>query len=139
MDASEMVRQLKVKQQSIRDLLPRLQRELALIDKTIRDFEDLVSKGYTLDVEVPPELAHLVNELPSGATTKETRVPLAQRRAALLNFLMAHGPATRAQIVAATGIPAGSLSALLAEDEFASTQYGTWHVKGTPGNSEEDD
>jgi hypothetical protein len=140
MDAAEMVRQLKVRQSSIVELLPKLHEELEQIQNTVRELEGLLGKGYVVDVPIPLELAHLLKELPTPTSRpKETRLPLSVRRMALRKYLAENGPATRSQIMAATGIPAGSLSALLGEDDIATTQHGMWHLKGTAANIEEDD
>ncbi len=138
MDAAEMVKQLTTRRDSIRELLPKLTQELEQIDAKVRELEDLLGKGYTLDVPIPPELAHSLQDNPE-TRAKEARIPLAQRRLALLHFLAKNGPSTRTQILAGTGIPAGSLSALLADPEIVSAGHGIWRLRGTPDTPHEDE
>ena len=131
MDATEMVKQLAARRNSILG-------ELKLITAKISELEELLSRGYTVDVPIPPELKHALQDS-SPTRPKETRIPLSARRVALRDFLASAGPSTRAQIVAGTGIPAGSLSALLANPEIESTTHGQWKLRGTPDAPHEDD
>ncbi len=56
------------------------------------------------------------------------RVPLEQHKAKLVIFLKDRGPATRREIASATGIPMGSLSHLLIEDDFIKVSHGLWDL-----------
>lgn len=58
------------------------------------------------------------------------RVPLSVHKRALVAFLREHGPASREEIAAKTGIPAGSLSALLRRrGVFEKVKRGVWKLK----------
>ena len=72
------------------------------------------------------QLEQLIGECRKPPDREEKRVPLETHRAALIEYLTRVGSATRAEITASTGIPAGSLSQLLAGDEFHSPRYGEW-------------
>jgi hypothetical protein len=106
---------------------------LGQIDTAIRLIDDLLrSNGVEVDVPAPAgvELSNLIES--QSATVKPARVPLAQRRDVLRSYLAVNGPATRAEILTNTDIPAGTLSALLARDEFERTPHGDWRLKGSP-------
>lgn len=66
-----------------------------------------------------------------------SRVTLAERRAALRAYLLHRGPATRARILADTGIPPGSLSHLLAAGGFVSARHGVWSAAGVTAMGED--
>jgi hypothetical protein len=59
---------------------------------------------------------------------KQPRVPLTERRLMLVEFLKKYGPQTRAAILAKTGIPNGSLAALLNKPEFSRDADGRWSL-----------
>jgi hypothetical protein len=59
---------------------------------------------------------------------EEKRTPLHRHRENLIAFLAAHGPATRKEIVEATGIPPGSLSLLLRDEQIEQVRHGTWRL-----------
>jgi hypothetical protein len=61
------------------------------------------------------------------------RTPFAEHRQRLIQFLANNGPATRNEITAITGIPPGSLSALLTNADFESAGKGYWRLQGTEG------
>ena len=105
MDAFEMVRLLKVRRNAILHQLPQdALRELEAIDEKIRLIDDALR-------------------------AKPARVPLTLRRELLRVYLRTQGPTTRAQILTDTGIPAGTLSALLADPEFESSAHGLWQLR----------
>lgn len=140
MDAFEVVRQLKARRNAIllEHLPSHLLREVDEIEAAIRQIDDvLLKQGVGADAAIPPPLSHLIDEK-LAAVQKTTRVPLAQRRETLRTYLTARGPATRAQIVTDTGIPAGTLSALLSDSEFESIGYGLWRLTPPqlPGTTE---
>ena len=110
-DPFERVRLLKVRRNQILQKLPEAdRRELEEIDATVQAIDRAVAQhGY-----------------------RPQRVPLSQRRQVLRDFLAAHQPATRADILAGTNIPAGTLSALLAEPEFSSSSHGLWGLTPPP-------
>jgi hypothetical protein len=59
------------------------------------------------------------------------RIPLHEQKAKLIAFMQTIGrPVNRAMIMSNTGIPAGSLSALLSEKEFEQFEHGFWGLKG---------
>jgi hypothetical protein len=58
------------------------------------------------------------------------RASLADHKKKLIAFFTEHGPAHRGEIVNKTGIPLGSLGALLRESEFESHERGLWALKG---------
>lgn len=129
MDAFEMVRQLRARRNAIINHLPApLQKELEEIDATIREIDDVLRRrGHQIDVSVPDPVAHLVDT--TVVPPRPSRRPLAHRREALREYLAAKGLATRAQITADTGIPPGTLSALLTEPEFETVGSGLWRIQ----------
>ena len=50
------------------------------------------------------------------------------RREELADYLKAHGPKTRLEIVTQTGIPAGTVSFCLKDKRFAKNRDGKWHL-----------
>jgi hypothetical protein len=46
----------------------------------------------------------------------------------LRNFLIAHGPSKRAEIIARAGMPKGTIASLLNRDEFVRRSDGKWQV-----------
>ena len=87
--------------------------------------------------EVSPDLVdeyRNLGRLIKGVLEEESRyvrsrISMSAHRETLVQFLRERGPTARAEIVAKTGIPSGSLSELLRDDEFASPARGVWAVK----------
>ena len=50
------------------------------------------------------------------------------RKEELVDFLKAHGPKTRVDIVNQTGIPAGTVSFCLRDNRFSKTEDGRWQL-----------
>ncbi len=50
------------------------------------------------------------------------------RKEELAEFLKAHGPKTRMEIVNQTGIPAGTVSFCLKDKQFAKNEEGKWNL-----------
>ena len=50
------------------------------------------------------------------------------RKEQLTEFLKAHGPKTRMEIINQTGIPAGTVSFCLKDKQFAKNGEGKWHL-----------
>lgn len=123
-----MVRQLKARRSAILDHLPaELLNEFEAIETTIRQIDVLLRQhGEKVDVPIPSHLAGLVDE---NARPKGTRQPLTVRKKTLFDFLTQHGPATRAEILAGTDIPQGTLSALLTDEMFVKVDEGRWGVR----------
>lgn len=131
MDAFELVRHMKIRRVEILETLPPdLRAEFDYLEQMIQFADELLKKnGPHVDMPVPAPLAHLVPIAP-----KPSRVPLFQRRHVLKEYLAASGPATRGQILKDTGIPAGTLSALLLErTDFEQTDEGLWAVRQQSG------
>ncbi len=59
-------------------------------------------------------------------TLPESRMPLIRRKQKLLAFLRRNGPSTRREMAAETGVPSGSLTALLVMEEFQQVSHGLW-------------
>jgi hypothetical protein len=74
---------------------------------------------------------HLLTSDEFGQQLKE-RTPMSAHKKRLIDFLHDARMATRAQILASTGIPEGSLSQLLREPEFEQMERGTWRLKDWP-------
>ena len=63
--------------------------------------------------------------VPSGVS----RLPLVIRSEQVATFLAQHGPASRAEITEATGVPSGSLSEVLKLGPFEQKRRGLWGLK----------
>ena len=50
------------------------------------------------------------------------------RKEELADFLKAHGPKTRMEIINQTGIPAGTVSFCLKDKQFEKNEEGKWHL-----------
>ncbi len=75
---------------------------------------------------VPPEPPQDVNL----TVTEGKRVPMAEHRKRLIQFIRNKGQCTRAGMISGTGIPEGSISALLSNSEdFEQVQHGLWKLK----------
>lgn len=99
-------------------------RELGIALRRVQAEQLQISK----DRRVQSEGAY-ATEKESGLFVPPPRIPLATHRKKLIEFLSKHGQATRTEITAKTGIPAGSLSELLSGDEFKQLQRGFWALK----------
>lgn len=62
------------------------------------------------------------------ATSVGTRLPLAVQKEKVIRFLDNNGPMPRSTILSMTGVPAGSLSALLKGKEFKQNDTGNWEL-----------
>src|SRR5437899_2286908 len=54
------------------------------------------------------------------------RLPLSISKQKLIEFLSRYGSATRVEINRETGIPLGSLSTILSDEEFVQSRRGVW-------------
>jgi hypothetical protein len=63
------------------------------------------------------------------AADRDVRLPLAVRRRQLAEFFKEYGPSARGRITEITGIPDGSLSAILKQPEFEQKVRGLWGLK----------
>lgn len=128
MNGFQIVRRLKARRSAILEHLPpHLLTEFEEIEAAIRQIDLLLQKeGQNVDVPIPTRFAGLVDD---DTRAKETRTPLAQRRQTLYDFLSRRGPATRAEILAGTDIPQGTLSALLSDEMFVKVEENKWAAR----------
>jgi hypothetical protein len=149
MDVSLILANLRSRKERLRSQVAKGQREIDEIAVTIRHLEReaarMADAGPQEQRQEPPDL-YAGCEMPGFAAgesaesrpdvrepepaASEPRTPLSARRAALMEYLTKHGPSTRGAILNGTGIPAGSLSALLArggeEGWLRKTTKGEW-------------
>ncbi len=135
-DLFDMVRRLRVRRNEIVELLnriaPELIRELESIDTTVREIDLVLLKhGY------PRSSPGLASSVVEPVPPKAGRVPLSQRREVLREYLRKRGRATRVQILEETGMPAGTLSALLQENGFTQVGHGLWSLSPASGPEHE--
>ncbi len=115
----EVVRLLKAKKAALLE-------EVDRIDRMILEIDTLLVKGGHQpepDIQTTPKRER-VNQI--EAIVRRSRD---HSRSRLVEFLMRTGQATRQDILAQTGIPPGTLSALLGEDQFESREHGVWRLK----------
>lgn len=67
----------------------------------------------------------------SKSKAMPARIPLSVHKQRLIEFLAKNGESTRGDIIAGTGIPAGSLSELLRGEEFVQADRGFWNLRET--------
>jgi hypothetical protein len=129
MEAFDMVRVLKARQNAILEALPpELLSEFREIEATLRYIdEQLVKHGPGVKVDVGPRIQQLLEQ--PDSPLKAVRVPLAIRRIALQEYLARHGPASRADILLNTRMPPGTLSVLLNEPHVERGEDGLWRLK----------
>jgi hypothetical protein len=140
--AFEVIRTLKARQSAILDSLPvELRDEYLEIESFVRYADQVVfQNGASVRLPIPERFQHLFtrshmspddHEAVAAARTRlllAGRVTLGQRREALRRYLASFGPATRGRILRDTGIPPGTLSTLLTEDEFEKSEDGLWQL-----------
>lgn len=51
------------------------------------------------------------------------------RRTQLIEYLKAHGPTKRADLIVKSGIPAGTLASLLRDEAFKQVKRGVWRLR----------
>ncbi len=138
MDVQKILDRLKRRRREILSQLPpALSSEFRELETTIGCVEKEVALLRT-SAPLPESSGGLFDrpspDPPSEPDQSVRPVPLAERKTALLEYLNAHGPKSRADILHATGIPAGSLSALLtrgtAEGSLVRSADGLWAVTG---------
>jgi hypothetical protein len=150
MDANELIKVWKVRREEIyKKLPPELYLELKELNAAIRKANETIkrlgaAKQTTSNGPIPnqPRLVMPVNRLaptqtiPVNRSTprqelteeKRARIPLSQRKIALIQYLKNNKGATRAKILNDTGIPNGSLGMLLQNEDFINSN-GHWMVK----------
>lgn len=130
MNAKELVRRWKERQSQILAMLPEaIRAEYLELTVAIRraEAEFAESKRATSDNgRSAPDgglgFADVVEKL-------SQRVPLESRKKQVAEFLLAHGPASRSQILSSVSIPNGSLAnVLLDKDMFEQNAEGMWKV-----------
>jgi hypothetical protein len=133
MDAFDMVRLLRVRQNAILDCLPdALCREYQEIESAIRHIDGLLAeKGAAVKIDLPSRVREILEQR-GGVNLQPSRVPLVQRRLVLEDYLRTFGPAKRGQILMNTKIPPGTLSTLLQNVLFEKTTDGLWRIKEQP-------
>src|SRR6266567_7831880 len=117
MDVHKVLDRLRQRRREILSQLPpRLNSEFRDLETTIGCVEQEIASLRPSPAQpesscglFDPPRPRPVPELNDDART----VPLAERKIALVKYLNEHGPKSRADILRETGIPAGSLSALL--------------------------
>lgn len=122
--SNELIRRWRERQQEILQKLPAdLIEEFNRLGALIQGVTD-EEKRLALEQRKQRQIKSDVSSSFSAA-----RVPRGIQKNKLIDFLTKHGPATRPQMAAQTGIPIGTLSTLLSTEEgFAQVERGLWTV-----------
>jgi hypothetical protein len=122
-DALELIQYWKKRRREILESLPPEQlREYRQLGVSIK----LAYKGIAGAVQEKMNNLHTKDravEAPSG------RVPFHDRKKQIVDYLRDKGPSHRGEIIAETGIPAGSLSVVLQDADFENVGRGLWKAK----------
>jgi len=149
MTSSELLKKLRADRREVIKKMPRTYwRYFCTLTKAIRAIEQIERRQEEIAKHAKSkELLEYFNEKlgtvpadpgphpnPGGCADEQppfagARTPLEVRKRKLVEFLTARGVATRGEIVNHTQIPAGSLSELLAGEEFVQIQRGFWGLR----------
>lgn len=117
-DSSTLVQRWRQRQQTILAALP---------PEQLAEFRKLA----VMIREVQAEVGKAAPDRPRRPRIfgQKIRVRFSEHRSRLITYLRGCGSATRADIIANLGIPAGSLSELLLGREFRSIRRGLWTLR----------
>lgn len=123
MPSQELVHRWKKRRREILNTLPpELLAEYQQLGKAIK-------RVWAEEMRNLSEVSQTLHSSTTPATANRVRIPLSFHRKKLIEFLDEHGPSLRAEIVAKTGIPEGSLSKLLRGKEFEHLERGFWALE----------
>jgi hypothetical protein len=124
MDTDDIIRRYRQRQAEIIGCLaPELLAEYKRLEELIQFIGRIADEERT-NFKLPPP------PLPDDFFADLPRVPLLTHKRKLIDFLRkSKSPVSRKQILAATTIPAGSLSSILKDDEFEQVEHGLWKLK----------
>jgi hypothetical protein len=111
---------------------PDIQKALAIIDQRIENLVDIRTK-LAEEFGSAPETTRSAPKL--LATNTSNGNGSLTRKQQLVAFLTEHGPAKRGKINAESGIPKGTVAALLNKPGFV-RRFGKWHVDTSSASQE---
>ena len=138
MNAKKLVSSLRDKRDKILEALPADKREeyrnltiaIQIAEKELA--ADKAAQRLTADSQPSPngDATHAIEqEKPAEESQKHAKLSLADRQTQVVKFLTKNGPATRNQIIEATGVPLGSLGAILGHRKvFEKKGGGLWDL-----------
>jgi hypothetical protein len=108
--------------------------EVAILRRSLEDTKNKLADEELLFNQVSagrPSNAVLIESIlkRSSRVGPAPRTPLSEQKKKLIAFLKKHGRCVRGCIARGTGIPPGSLSALLQDEEFEQVQRGVWRLR----------